>query len=83
MAYNIIVIFITQYWKHCYLFKKKKKKTCVCAHSALSDFLQPCGMKPAKALMSMEVSRQEYWTGLPLGERKRQAYNTVMGNVIL
>ena len=31
----------------------------------MSDFLRPYGLGPAKFLLSMEISRQEYWSGLP------------------
>ena len=41
---------------------------CLCAHartlSVLSNSLQPPGQLPARCL-SMEFSRQEYWSGLP------------------
>ena len=32
---------------------------CECAHSVVSDSLQP------QTPLSMEISRQEYWSGLP------------------
>ena len=41
---------------------------CVCvSHSVMSNSLLPNALKPIrdKKSMSMEVSRQEYWTGLP------------------
>ena len=31
----------------------------------MSDSLQPHGLQPTKALLSVEFSRQEYWNGLP------------------
>ena len=34
---------------------------CTCAPYSL----QPCGLWPPQALLSMELSRQEYWSGLP------------------
>ena len=38
---------------------------CVCAQSlVLSDSLQPHGLQPTSPL-SMGLSRQEYWSGLP------------------
>ena len=36
----------------------------VCVYSVVS--LQPHGLKPAQASLSMEFTRQEYWSGLPL-----------------
>ena len=38
---------------------------CVCAHSVLSDSLQPHGLYPARLLCPCDFSRQEYWSGLP------------------
>ena len=32
----------------------------------MSDSMQPHGLKPAQASLSMEFTRQEYWSGLPL-----------------
>ena len=37
---------------------------CVCvSHSVVSDSLRPHGLQPTP--LSMEFSRQEYWSGLP------------------
>ena len=38
--------------------------TCMLNRSAVSDYLRPHG--PRQALLSMEFSRQEYWSGLPV-----------------
>ena len=38
----------------------------VCVYSVVSDSLQPHGLKPAQGSLSMEFTRQEYWSGLPL-----------------
>ena len=35
------------------------------SHSVVSDSLQLCGLIAHQALLSMEFSRQEYWSGLP------------------
>ena len=38
---------------------------CVCvSHSVISDSLRPHGIA-CHAILSMEFSRQEYWSGLP------------------
>ena len=44
---------------------------CVCMYSVVSDSLWPHGLKPpgssaCQILLSMEFSRQGYWSGLPL-----------------
>ena len=39
---------------------------CVCSRSVMFDSLQPRGLQPIRFLLSMEFSRQEYWSGLPL-----------------
>ena len=38
---------------------------CVYAHSVVSDSLWPKGLQPRQTPLSMEFSRQEYWSGLP------------------
>ena len=37
---------------------------CVCSHSVVSDSFRPHGVA-CQAILSMEFSRQEYWSGLP------------------
>ena len=37
---------------------------CVCAHSVMYDSVTPW-IVACRALLSMDVSRQEYWIGLP------------------
>ena len=37
---------------------------CVCAHSVMSDSVTPWTVAH-QAFLSMEFSRQEYWSGLP------------------
>ena len=72
---------------------------CVLSHSVLSDSLQPRGLKPTRLFCPWKFPGKNTGLGChfpspkkPLtcdnrliqsGERKRQAYNTVMGNVIL
>ena len=36
-----------------------------CTHSVMSDSLWPLGLLPCQAPLSMEFSRQVYWSGLP------------------
>ena len=38
---------------------------CVLSHSVMSDSLRSHGLWPARLLCPMELSRQEYWSGLP------------------
>ena len=38
---------------------------CVCSRSVMCDSLQPHVLQPIRFLLSMEFSRQEYWSGLP------------------
>ena len=38
---------------------------CCVSHSVVSYSLQPHGLQPTRLLLSMEFSRQEYWSGLP------------------
>ena len=40
---------------------------CVCVRACLvvSNSLHPHGLEPVRLLLSMEFSRQEYWSGLP------------------
>ena len=35
------------------------------SHSVVSNFLQPHGLQPRQSPLSMEFSRQKYWSGLP------------------
>ena len=35
------------------------------SHSVVSSSLRPHGLKPARLLLFIEFSRQEYWSGLP------------------
>ena len=52
-------------------FKPEHKPPCVCARactlscSVMSDSLQPCGLS-CQSPLSMEFSRQEYWSRLPI-----------------
>ena len=38
---------------------------CVFSHSVMSNSLQPCELQSIRPLLSMEFSRQEYWSRLP------------------
>ena len=44
---------------------KKKKGGESVSHSVVSDSLKPHGLGSHKAPLSMEFSRQEYWSGYP------------------
>ena len=60
-----------QTFRGCLLFRKVTDKLihlfCVCAHffSRVDSFVTPQTISQ-QALLSMEFSRQEYWSGLPL-----------------
>ena len=45
------------------MYKISYKDTCVCAYSDMSNSLKLHGL--CQAPLSMEFSRQKYWTGLP------------------
>ena len=51
----------SMFCKHCYLSKMKESVS----HSLVSNSLWPQGLYTCQVLLSMEFSRQEYWSGFP------------------
>ena len=66
----MVVTQLTRMWCVCLWlgweqsFKQKKWSKSV-SHSVVSDFLWPAWTVARQAPLSMEFSRQEYWSGLP------------------
>ena len=62
---NAYIRFIFQaLHKHCLLILTTNQYSCV-SHSVVSGSLWPHGPQPCQVSLSMEFSRQEYWSGLP------------------
>ena len=48
-----------------YSYAYKYIHICKLNHSVVSESLQPHGLQPLQTLLSMEFSRQSYWSDLP------------------
>ena len=59
------ILIFTFYITMVHLSKQRKEDKCACVCSVMSETLLTPWTIPCKALLSLEFSRQEYWSGLP------------------
>ena len=64
---TLIIIITVTFWREhlptCSYSFNISSSSAMCL--VVSNFLQPHGLQPRQAPLSMEFSRQEYWSGLP------------------
>ena len=62
---DVFVVSLFTTWRHAFMSPSvQSHATCACTLSCVR-LCHPMDCKPAKASLSMEFSRQEYWSGLP------------------